>query len=246
MERKLKINLDNNNLLFGDCKGWLPFVPDNSVDLIYIDPPFFSNKNYEVIWGNGHELRSFGDRWKGGIEHYIGWMRERLIEAHRVLKPNGSIFLHCNRYASHRLRLLLEERFGEKNFVNEIIWCFKGGGNYPTFSHKHDTIFWYSKTKKGYIWNKQFQPYTEKTLKRGLTKCKGKYSESGLNKQGANMVDWWSDIDKLLSPDDHEKIGYDTQKPEKLLERIIDCSTKKNDIVLDFFGGGGDDCKGML
>ncbi len=76
MKHKLKIDLNKNNLLFGDCKEWLPFIPNNSIDLIYIDPPFFSSKDYGIIWGNGYETRSFTDRRKGGIHHYIGWMWE--------------------------------------------------------------------------------------------------------------------------------------------------------------------------
>ena len=91
-KRKLSIDSNKNTIVWGDNKEWLSHIPMQSVDCIYIDPPFFSQKNYEVIWGNGYELRSFGDRWKGGIEHYIGWMRDRLLEAYKTLKPTGSIF----------------------------------------------------------------------------------------------------------------------------------------------------------
>jgi len=126
--KNLKFDMTQNNVVCGDCKDWLPFIPSNSVDLIYIDPPFFSNKTYEIVWGNGFELRSFGDRWKGGINHYIGWMRDKIIEAHRVLKTTGSIFLHCDYHANHHLRILFDDIFGEKNFVNSIVWCYAGGG----------------------------------------------------------------------------------------------------------------------
>src|SRR5205823_117411 len=81
--------------------------PEASVDLIYLDPPFFSNRHYEIIWGDESEIRSFKDRWKGGIDHYIGWMKPRIEEMHRVLKPAGSIYLHCDWHASHRLRVLM-------------------------------------------------------------------------------------------------------------------------------------------
>ena len=88
---KLKLDITKNAVVCGDCcneqgQGWLNFIPDSSVDLIYIDPPFFSNKNYEIVWGNGYELRSFGDRFKGGINHYIDWMEPKIKEAKRVLK----------------------------------------------------------------------------------------------------------------------------------------------------------------
>ena len=121
MEQKITIDLYKNTIVCGDCcneqgVGWLNAIPDNTIDLIYIDPPFFSNKNYEIVWGNGYEERSFEDRFKGGIEHYIAWMKPKIKEAKRVLKDTGSIFLHCDWHASHRLRCLLDDVFGEKKF----------------------------------------------------------------------------------------------------------------------------------
>src|SRR5689334_17096921 len=85
--------------------------PADCVDLVYLDPPFFSNRNYEVIWGDEAEVRSFEDRWDGGINHYIGWMRERMIEVHRVLKDNGSVYLHCDWHASHHLKVMMDSIF---------------------------------------------------------------------------------------------------------------------------------------
>ena len=128
VKRKLSIDVSKNNIMVGDCLDWLKEIPSKSVDMCYIDPPFFSNRNYEIIWGNGYELRSFGDRWKGGVKTYIVWMEERVKQIHRVLKDTGSIFLHCDWRASHRLRVMLDDVFGERNFVNEIIWCYKSGG----------------------------------------------------------------------------------------------------------------------
>jgi len=83
-----------NTIYCGDCKEVLRHFPENCVDLIYLDPPFFSNKHYEVLWGDGYEFRAFADRWKGGINNYIGWMKERLQECYRVLKDTGTIYLH--------------------------------------------------------------------------------------------------------------------------------------------------------
>ena len=143
-----KIDVTQNNVIWGDAKEWLPYIPSNSIDLIYIDPPFFSNKIYGVIWGNGYESRSFEDRWRGGVKHYTGWMRDKIIQAHRVLKPTGSILLHCDYHANHHLRMLLDEVFGENNFVNEIIWhYFMGGKAKKFYSRKHDNIYWYPKNK---------------------------------------------------------------------------------------------------
>jgi DNA modification methylase len=111
-----------NTVVCGDNLEWLKDLEDESVDLCYIDPPFFSNRNYEIIWGNGYELRSFGDRFSGGISHYIEWMRPRINLIHKKLKKSGSIFLHCDYHAAHRLRCILEDSFGESGFINEIYW----------------------------------------------------------------------------------------------------------------------------
>ena len=113
-----------NRLILGDNLEILKGMESDSVDLIYLDPPFFSNRNYEVIWGDEGEVRSFQDRWAGGIEHYIAWLRERVIEMHRILKSTGSIFLHCDWHANSYIRCdILDKIFGKNNFRNEIIWC---------------------------------------------------------------------------------------------------------------------------
>ena len=164
MERLLDISANKSSIIWGDCKDWLKHIPPSTAHCVYIDPPFFSQRNYEIIWGNGHEKRCFTDRWKGGKEHYISWMRERLIEAKRVMMPNGSIFLHCDYRANYRLRMLLDEIFGEKNFVNELVWCYGSGGvSKNHFSKKHDTIFFYSKDKryKKFYVDQVREPYKE-------------------------------------------------------------------------------------
>jgi adenine specific DNA methylase Mod len=103
-----------NKLLLGDNLQILKNLESESVDLIYLDPPFFSNRNYEVIWGDKGEIRSFEDRWSGGIEHYIAWLKERVEEMHRILKSTGSIFLHCDWHANAYIRvLILDKVFGE-------------------------------------------------------------------------------------------------------------------------------------
>ena len=245
-QHKLNFNLEENSLVFGDNKNWLPFIPSNSVDLIYIDPPFFSNKHYGVIWGNGYENRAYEDRRKGGIHHYIGWMRERVIEAHRVLKPTGSIFLHCDWHANHRLRVMLDEVFGDENFRNEIIWYYynKYSSGKTCFPRASDTILFYSKTKKSYF--NPLREKREKPVKQLLRENIGGILKNKKDKNGKCIyrLSYDKKMDNVfkipcLQPASNEKIGYPTQKPEKLLERIISCSTKENDIVLDFFAGGG-------
>jgi DNA modification methylase len=213
-------------------------LPADSVDLIYLDPPFFSNKTYEVIWGDEAEVRSFEDRWTGGINVYISWMRERVMEMHRVLKPTGVMWLHCDWHASHYLKVMLDSIFGAKRFLNEIAWCYRGGGvPKSAFARKHDSIFFYAKGRKHHF-EPMFVPYSDSTMKRvGKKGLRVNRTEIDA-KRGAHMPDWWTDLNALqtYSP---ERLGYPTQKPEALLERIITSSTTEGAIVLDPFCGCG-------
>jgi DNA modification methylase len=142
------LNFTVNKLILGDNLEILKSIPDECIDLIYLDPPFFSNRNYEVIWGDAGEVRSFKDRWAGGMDHYIGWLYERVEQMRRILKPTGSIYLHCDWHANAYIRVnILDRLFGEKNFKNEIIWCYSGPANSTkSFPQKHDTIYRYSKS----------------------------------------------------------------------------------------------------
>ena len=112
--------MDTNVIHCGDCARVMSQLPENAVDLIYADPPFFSNKQYEILWGDGYELRAFEDRWKGGIENYLAWMEPKLRECSRVLKNSGAIFLHCDWHASHYLKAQMDKIFVGTNFRNEI------------------------------------------------------------------------------------------------------------------------------
>jgi DNA modification methylase len=161
-----------NRLILGDNLEILKSMESDSIDLIYLDPPFFSNRNYGVIWGDTGEIRSFQDRWSGGISHYIDWLKERVIEMHRVLKPTGSIFLHCDWHANAYIRVhILDRIFLEKNFRNEIIWkraeTVKGnfGQGKKALDYNIDTIFYYAKTSKAKF-NQPFAEYDEKTINR--------------------------------------------------------------------------------
>jgi len=111
---------NTNTIYCGDCKDVLAKFPNECVDLIYADPPFFSNQQYEIIWRDGYELRAFEDRWKGGILNYVEWMKERLEQCYRVLKLDGAMYLHCDWHASHYLKVRMDDIFGRENFRNEI------------------------------------------------------------------------------------------------------------------------------
>jgi len=224
-----------NKLICGDNLEILATIPRESVDLIYIDPPFFSNRNYEIIWGDEAEIRSFEDRWEGGINVYIDWMKQRVIELHRVLKPTGSFYLHCDWHAGHYLKVMCDEIFGYNNFRNEIVWCYKtGGASKERFGRKHDTIFFYTKSSE-YIFNLQ----KEKSYM--MHEYGFKKSDFQIDEQGQYSwviaKDWW-EIPAIGSAT-KERLGYPTQKPEALLERIIAASSKKGDVVLDAFCGCG-------
>ncbi len=234
-----------NAIYCGDCKKVLAQFPEGSVDLIYVDPPFFSNRQYEVLWGDGYELRAFEDRWKGGIENYIAWMEDKLRECHRVLKDTGSMYLHCDWHANAHLRILMDEKiFGGENFRNEIIQCYRGAG-YPKkdFGRRHETIFRYSKTND-YLFNLDDirEEYAEATKERfshyiGNVRNGKKYGVQKLHPKGKQPDDWWQI--QPIAPSARDRLGYPTQKPEALLERIIKASSKPTDVVLDPMCGCG-------
>jgi DNA modification methylase len=216
----------------------LAHLPAECVDLIYLDPPFFSNRNYEVIWGDEAEVRSFEDRWEGGINVYLDWMEPRLRHLHRVLKPTGSLYLHADWHAGHYLKVLMDAVFGIRRFQNEIAWCYRGGGvSKRRFARKHDTILFYSKTGRHYF-EPQYVPYSDFTLARTAKKGLRPNRTPIDVDRGAHMPDWWTDLNALQtwSP---ERLGYPTQKPESLLERIITASSREGEIVLDPFCGCG-------
>jgi DNA modification methylase len=233
-----------NKLILGDNLDILKTLKDESVDLIYIDPPFFSNRNYEVVFGDEAEIRSFEDRWEGGINVYVEWMRERMRELHRVSKPTGSFYLHCDYHASHHLRVMLDEVFGKDNFQNEIIWYYRGGGIAKgRFGRRHDNIYFYTKGDK-WTFNADAvrTPYSEETLERLQYKAKAFRGEKVYDKYEANPLgkhpdDVW--IIQPIMPSAKERLGYPTQKPEALLEKIIKASSNKGDVVLDSFCGCG-------
>lgn len=224
-----------NIIYCGDNLTWLKKFPDKCIDLIYLDPPFFSNRHYEVIFNDGEEIRSFEDRWKGGINHYIEWMRYRIFELHRILKDTGSFYLHCDWHANAHLRIILDNIFGTNNLQNEIIWCYKtGGASKERFGRKHETIFFYTKSNKY-----NFNPQKEKSYmmhKYGFKKSNFQEDERG---QYSFVIakDWWEF--PAIGSATKERLGYPTQKPEILLERIIKASSNKDDLVLDPFCGCG-------
>ena len=238
--------LDTNVIYCGDNLEVLAkYVPDESVDLIYIDPPFNSSRNYEVFWGEAQERRAFNDRF-GDAQHYLEWMRPRIRELYRVLKPTGSFYYHCDWHASHYVKVELDRIFGFDNYRNEIIWAYRGGGvPRKDFARKHDTIHRYSKTDS---WTFNVDdvrtPYSEDVLSSLPSRYDKSYRSNKVyegyrpNAKGKHPEDWWP-IQPLMPSDKRERLGYPTQKPLALLERIVLASSNPGDIVLDAFCGCG-------
>jgi len=253
-----------NTIYCGDCKDVLNKFPPESVDLIYADPPFFSNKRYEVIWGDGYEIRAFEDRWKGGIENFVLWMKDRVEPCRRVLKKNGTMYLHCDWRAVHYLKVMMDEVFGRDQFRNEIIWNHQilGQAHSRGFPKAHEHILRYTMSDK-FTFNVDDPglriPFKESLVKGLKTDEKGQYYTRGRMtrkatadeiargagtktyvdlKKGRLIGDVWSDM-SFYQPKGEERYGYPTQKPELLLHRIIKASSNPTDIVLDPFCGCG-------
>ncbi|MBU2496691.1 MAG: restriction endonuclease [Nanoarchaeota archaeon] len=230
-------------IYWGDNLEVLKRFPKESIDLIYLDPPFSSDKKYWAIWGKNDEavLEAYEKACKGGINAYVDWMHQRVELMHKVLKETGSFYFHCDPQMSHYFKVMLDSVFDYKNFQNEIVWCYRGGGvPKNAFARKHDTIFFYSKSaSENRTFNPQYTPYSNASQE--LVKSRGGVSIDGKTRdleRGAHMTDWWVDINALQtwSPG---RTGYATQKPDDLLERIIRASSNEGDIVLDPFCGCG-------
>lgn len=217
------------------------------VDLIYIDPPFDSKADYRKKvefrstkaegLSSSFEEKQYGDIWTN--DEYLQFMHERLVMARELLSSKGSFILHCDWHKVHHLRCLADEIFGAHRFRNEIAWCYGGGGAPKTeYPCKHDNLLWYT-ASEDWTFHKQFRPYSEGTMQRGLTEVKG--DNYALNDEGAMLNDWWSEseVQKILSPTAYENLKYPTQKPEGLLKRIIKGHSNPGDIVFDCFMGSG-------
>jgi len=225
-------------------------IPASSVDMIYLDPPFFSGREYELSPPRG-KGRGFDDRWYGGISDYLSWIKPRLEQCHRVLSERGSLYLHCNWYADGQLRLLLDEIF-DREIRCEIVWDkgFRGTRRQRNWQQSHDLILYYTKTDR-FTWNEQLQEYADREMKRyNKIDPSGKRFALIKRRRTDGSVYYgktypkgksYNDVIRLplLSSTSKERLGYPTQKPQKLLELLIRASTNPSDLVLDPFCGSG-------
>lgn len=241
---------DTNKVYYGDCLDVMKRLKDNSIDMIYLDPPFFSNRRHTLTSRDRINIYSFDDLWSCHKD-YANFITFRLLEARRILKDTGSIFIHCDRSANHILRFIGEEIFGESNFLSEIIWHYKRWSNSANnLTPNHQNILFFSKSEK-YKFNKIFTEYSETTNIDQILQKRSKdphnksiyaRDNNGLTipsdeKKGVPLSDVWEI--PFLNPKAKERTGYPTQKPIILLEKIIEISTNEGDIILDPFCGSG-------
>lgn len=246
-----QIREGTNILAHGDNLPFMKYLIEEremigKINLIYIDPPFFSKSNY------GSELKLHSDKidkipvikqkayhdiWEDGMEEYLRMLTVRFFLMKELLAEDGCFWVHLDWHSVHYVKILLDEIFGEKNFINEIIWNYKSGGvskNY--FARKHDTLLFYAKSAKYYFkaqqeksYNRNFKPYRFK----GVSEYKDELGWYTM----VNMKDVWQI--NMVGRTSAERTGYATQKPEQLIERILESCTRENDLCADFFGGSG-------
>jgi len=234
----------------GDCLGVLNRIPSASVDLVYLDPPFFTQRRQKLTTRDRSREFSFDDRWNS-VSQYKSFLAERLVELRRTLKSSGSLFFHCDKTASHTARHILDGLFGEGNFRAEIIWHYRRWSNSARgLLPAHQTILFYSRTKdyKFHSILTDYSPTTnvDQILQRRSRDDSNKsvYARTengdviyGGAKEGVPLSDVWSI--PFLNPKAKERTGYPTQKPVLLLERIIQIATDPGDVVVDPFCGSG-------
>ncbi len=171
--------LEPNRLFWGDNLHVMRQLPSESIDLIYLDPPFFSGRNYNVIFGDQNELRSFSDIWEGGMPGYLIWLNARLYEMKRLLKKTGSIYVHLDWHAVHYVKVEMDKIFGHEQFRNEIVWSYGGKNrrNSKNFGYNHNTLLFYSKTASNKLFESSIPWTKEEYLK--IRKQKVSIDESG-------------------------------------------------------------------
>jgi DNA modification methylase len=219
----------------------------NQVDLIYADPPFFTNKHYPARIGRGEDSRrpqewqmaeGYGDHWDN-LEAYLDFLYPRLAMMHRLLSPHGSLYLHLDWHADAYARLLLDEIFGRERLLNEIIWTYHGPSPIRhAFNRKHDVILVYTKGDD-FTFNADAvrEPYNPNTVKTFASSSKAGFGKVPNLERGKVPEDWW--YFPVVARLHNERTGYPTQKPEALLERILLASSNPGDLVADFFCGSG-------
>ncbi len=231
---------DANMLIWGENLAAMRALPGSCIQLIYADPPFFTNREFNHLYReDGKPV--FSDVWYDGLDGYIAWLRPRLMEMRRLLKDSGSIYIHIDWHASHYVKVLADSIFGYGNFLNEVIWHYRdpGGTVRDRFKKKHDTILLYAKSTGKHKFNVDAvrMEYSRGTISQGERGIVSFGRRTKLHSLGKVREDVW-DI-PIINSQAKERVGYPTQKPVRLLETIIKASSSDGDTVADFFCGSG-------
>lgn len=245
--------METNKIYHGNCVEKLKEIEANKVDLIYFDPPFFTQRKHSLTNKDNSKTYEFDDKYNS-IEEYLELVENVLLESKRVLKNTGSVFLHCDKTASHHIRVVMDKVFGRENFQSEIIWSYKRWSNAKKgLLNAHQVIFFYSKTQD-FKFNSLYTDYSATTnldqiLQDRERNENGKsvYKKDengnvvlGKEKKGVPLSDVWEI--PYLNPKAKERTGYPTQKPVLLLNQILNIVTDEGDLVVDPFCGSGTTC----
>ncbi|MFN8356479.1 MAG: site-specific DNA-methyltransferase [Spirosomataceae bacterium] len=245
--------METNKIYHGNCIEKLKEIEANKVDLIYFDPPFFTQRKHSLTNKDNSKTYEFDDKYNS-IEEYLELVENVLLESKRVLKNTGSVFLHCDKTASHNIRVVMDKVFGRENFQSEIIWSYKRWSNAKKgLLNAHQVIFFYSKTQD-FKFNSLYTDYSATTnldqiLQDRERNENGKsvYKKDengnvvlGKEKKGVPLSDVWEI--PYLNPKAKERAGYPTQKPVLLLNQILNIVTDEGDLVVDPFCGSGTTC----
>lgn len=235
-----------NKIYYGDNLEVLKNLASETIDLVYIDPPFNTGKKQARkqisvsqdengdrvgFGGNRYQTTILGERaYRDYFDDYLSFLEPRLVEAYRILKPNGSLYFHIDYREVHYCKLLLDAIFGRDSFINEIIWAYDfGGRSKKRWPAKHDNILFYAKNSQEYTFNRDEVdriPYMAPGLVGKEKAARGKFPTDT----------WWHTI---VGTNSNEKTGYPTQKPVGVISRIVAASSNSGDVVLDFFAGSG-------
>ena len=245
--------METNKIYHGNCVEKLKEIEANKVDLIYFDPPFFTQRKHSLTNKDNSKTYEFDDKYNS-IEEYLELVENVLLESKRVLKNTGSVFLHCDKTASHNIRVVMEKVFGRENFQSEIIWSYKRWSNAKKgLLNAHQVIFFYSKTQD-FKFNTLYTDYSATTNLDQILQDrerdengKSVYKKDengnvvlGKEKKGVPLSDVWEI--PYLNPKAKERTGYPTQKPVLLLNQILNIVTDEGDLVVDPFCGSGTTC----
>ena len=221
-------------LAWGDCLDWMETLPEESVHLVAIDPPFFTGRDQT---GGGESPLSYADRWPDGKGAYLTWLLQRVSRMRDLLTQEGSFLIHLDWHAVHAVKVALDELFGEECFQNEIIWHYQtGGAGERRFSRKHDTLLWYTRSPERWTFHPERirVPRTPKAMRRARNPKGARIAVDDTHKNPEDVIRI-----PALNPMSNERTGYPTQKPLELMELFVQAFTDPGEVVADFFCGSG-------